>query len=300
MTELESSLAIGVLSRLLTMVLYTEYENRNRRVVTSASGSGLLKWINIIAFVLTVTVNALAGSTTLLGGKNTAAISDANPTLITPAGYVFSIWGIIYLLLGVFVVYQALPSQQGNGYQNRIGWLFILSSVVNIVWLFLWQFEFLSLSVILMFLLLATLISIYLRLGIGKSIVKITEKMAVQLPFSVYLGWITIATIANVSVTLVSVNWDGFGVSADIWATLVVVVALVITLLVIFTRRDIGYALVIIWALAGIAVKQSANQTIVMLTEISVVIIAITLAATILLVKPKTKSSQTTPSSNID
>ncbi len=244
-----------------------------------------LRWVNILAFVLMVLVNGLAGSTTILGGKNTAQISDNNPTLITPAGYVFSIWGIIYILLGVFVVYQIFPSQQGKDYQKKIGWLFALSSLFNIVWLFLWQFEYLSFSVVLMFLLLATLILIYLRLGIGKSKVMLREKLAVHVPFSVYLGWITIASIANVSVTLVSINWDGFGISSETWATLVVIVALIVTLLVVATRKDIAYALVIIWALIGIAAKQSGNQTVVMLTETSAVIVAIALAATILIIK---------------
>lgn len=245
--------------------------------------SGLIKWVNIIAFVLTVIVNGLAGSTTILGGKDTAQISDMNPTLITPAGYVFSIWGVIYILLGVFVVFQALPSQQGKEFQKRISGLFVVSSVANIVWLFLWQFEYLSFSVVLMFLLLASLILIYLRLGIGKSETTTLEKLAVHMPFSVYLGWITIASIANVAVTLVSINWDGFGVSADTWAALVILIALLITLLVVVTRKDVAYALVIIWALIGIAVNQSSNQTVLVLTEISSVIVAMALAATILL-----------------
>jgi len=253
----------------------------------AATNSALLKWLNIMAFLFTVLVNGLAGSTTILGGKNTAQISDANPTLITPAGYVFSIWGVIYILLGVFVVFQALPSEKGKDYQKRIGWLFVLSSLLNIAWLFLWQFEYLSLSVILMFLLLATLISIYLRLNIGKSTVPLREKLAVHAPFSVYLGWITIASIANVAVTLVSVNWDGFGISPETWAALIIIIALLITLLVIATRKDIAYGLVIIWALVGIAVKQSGNQNIVMITEISVIIVAIALAAGILLASLK-------------
>ena len=247
--------------------------------------SGLVKWINIIAFVLTVLVNGLAGSTTLLGGKNTAQISDSNPTLITPAGYVFSIWGIIYVLLGVFVVFQALPSQKGKDFQKRIGWFFVLGSIANMVWLFLWQFEYLTFSIVLMFLLLATLILIYTRLGIGKSKTTMREKLAVHVPFSVYLGWITIASIANVAVTLVSINWDGFGISAETWAALIVVVALIITLLVVATRKDVAYALVIIWALVGIAVKQSGNPTIVLLTETSAVIVAIALLAAILIAK---------------
>ncbi len=251
----------------------------------AAQNSRFLKWANILAFIFTVLVNGLAGSTTILGGKDTAQISDANPTLITPAGYVFSIWGVIYILLGIFVVFQALPSEKGKDYKDDIGWLFVLSSIFNIAWLFLWQFEYLGLSVVLMFLLLASLISVYLRLSIGKSKVGFREKLAVHVPFSVYLGWITIASIANVTVTLVSVNWDGFGISPETWATLIVIVALLITMLVLATRKDIAYGLVIIWALVGIAAGQSGNQNIVTLAEASAIIVLITLAATILLTK---------------
>ena len=249
----------------------------------SAANSTVLKWMNVLAFVLTVVVNSLAGGTTLLGGKLTAEISDANPTLITPAGYVFSIWGIIYVLLGIFAVFQALPSQAGKDFHKRVGWLFVLSSLLNIVWLFLWQYDYLSLSVVVMFLLLATLIAIYLRLNIGKSKAALREKMAVHVPFSVYLGWITIATIADVSVTLVSLAWDGFGISQETWAILVIVIALLITMLVVATRKDIAYGLVIIWALLGIAVKQSGNQSVVMATETSAAIGAIALIVSILI-----------------
>ena len=253
------------------------------------NNSNFLRYANIIFFGLTVVVNSLAGGTTLIGGQVTAAVSDANPTLITPAGYVFSIWGVIYMLLGVFVVYQALPSQQGKEYQSKIGWLFVLSSLINIGWLFLWQFEYLSLSVVLMFLLLATLISIYVRLRTGKSAVSLRERLAVQLPFSVYLGWITIASIANVAATLVSIGWDGFGISPEIWAILVVAVALIITMLMLFTRKDVAYSLVIIWALVGIGVKQSGNQTILMLVEISAAIVAVALISTILVTQIRKK-----------
>src|SRR5512135_143140 len=123
------------------------------RMVNNNSSS--LRYANIVFFALTVVVNGLAGGTTLIGGKLTAAISDANPTLITPAGYVFSIWGIIYLLLGAFVIYQALPSRSNRVFTEKIGWLFVLSSIINIVWIFFWQFEYLAVSVVLIFLLLA-------------------------------------------------------------------------------------------------------------------------------------------------
>jgi len=253
----------------------------------AATDSSFLKWLNILAFAVMVIVNGLAGSTTIIGGKNTAQISDANPTLITPAGYVFSIWGIIYILLGVFVFYQVLPNQKAKEFREKVGCLFIASNVLNIVWLFIWQFEYLIFSVVVIFLLLATLIATYLRLGIGKSVVSPREKIIFHVPFSVYLGWITIASIANVATALVSVNWDGFGISPEIWATLIVVIALLITLLVVVTRKDLAYGLVVIWAFVGIAVKQGTNQTIATITEASAIIIAITIIIITLLSKLK-------------
>jgi hypothetical protein len=245
-----------------------------------AISSALLRWLNLAAFVAVVLVNGLAGSTTLIGGKTTAQVSDANPTLITPAGYVFSIWAVIYALLGVFVVFQALPSERGRDFRGKVGWLFIISSVLNVFWLFLWQFEHLIFSVIVMFLLLATLTLIYLRLEIGKSKVQLREKIAFHLPFSVYLGWITIASIANVAVALVSVEWDGFGINSETWAIIITITALLIAILVVLTRKDIAYGLVVIWALLGIAAKQSTNQNILITTEVCAIILAITLLAT--------------------
>lgn len=247
----------------------------------------LLKWLNVVAFVLVVLVNGLAGSTTLIGGNTTAEISDANPTLITPAGYVFSIWGVIYLLLAIFVVSQALPGERTKEFREKIGYLFVISCILNIIWLFLWQFEYLPLSVVVMFLLLTSLILIYLRLGIGKVKVKLREKIAFHIPFSVYLGWITIATIANVAATLVSINWDGFGVGAETWAIIIALIALLIALLVVLTRRDVAYGLVVIWAFLGIAVNQSAYQNIVIALELGAIILAITLVVAIIYPKLK-------------
>jgi len=247
-----------------------------------------MKWLNIIAFILLILVNSLAGSTTLIGGQNTASVSDSNPTLITPAGYVFSIWGVIYVLLGIFVIYQALPSQKGE-YQEKIGFFFILSSLFNIVWLFLWQYEFLVFSVILMFMLLSSLIAIYLRLGIGKSKVSLRERIAVHLPFSIYLGWITIASIANVATTLVSVNWNGLGIAPETWAILIIVVALLITLVVTVTMVDFAYGLVVIWALMGIAVKQSQYQNIVLMAQIGAVVIGISETVRIMLSRTRNR-----------
>jgi len=236
-----------------------------------------------LLFILTIVVNSIAGSTTLIGGQDTAAVSNKNPTLITPAGYVFSIWGVIYILLGVFVVYQALPRERDSSFHRKIGWFFVLSSLLNVAWIFVWQFESLILSVVLIFALLLTLISIYLRLDIGRSKVKTSERLAVHLPFSVYLGWITIASIADVAVTLTAYNWDGFGISHEVWAIIVVAVALVITMLMLGIRKDVAYALVVIWALVGIGINQSGNQNVLLLTQISSVLVAIGVLVTIVL-----------------
>jgi benzodiazapine receptor len=238
----------------------------------------LLQSLNVLAFAVTVAVNGLASSLAL-NGRTTAEVSDLYFTLVTPAGYVFSIWGVIYVLLLFFVVFQALPSQREKPFLRQISVLFILSGVFNVVWLFLWHYDQIVMSVVLMFALLTTLIGVYLRLGIGKTSVTLKERVFVHLPFSVYLGWITVAAIANVASALVSVRWGGFGLANDVWAVLVIAVALLITLAVIATRRDVAYSLVIVWALVGIAVNQSAYQNIVLAATVSVVIIIVVLAA---------------------
>lgn len=255
--------------------------------------SSFLRWINIVGFIATILVNTLAANTTVIGGKITAQISDENPTLITPAGYVFSIWGVIYILLAIFVISQALPTDEAKKYREKIGWLFLISCILNIAWIFFWQFEFLKLSVIIIFLLLATLVLIYLRLDIGKTRIQLREKIVFHLPFSVYLAWITIASIANVAVTLVSINWIGFGISAETWAITMIATALLITILIMLTRKDFAYGLVVIWALLGISVKQSSIQEIVVVTQVSVIILAVTLVSTLLLSRLKRQSLYT-------
>lgn len=235
--------------------------------------------VNIVAFLAVVFVNSLAGGTTLLNGRNTAEVSGHYPTFITPAGLTFSIWGIIYLLLLAFVVFQFLHRDREDAFHSQVGYLFALSSLINIIWLFLWQYDYITASVALMFALLASLIAIYLRLQIGKSKLSLSEKLCVHLPFSVYLGWITVASIANVATALVSVNWDRFGISEATWAVLVIAIALIITLAVLATRRDIAYGLVIVWALAGIIANQSEHSDVVMTAEASVVIILVAIVA---------------------
>jgi benzodiazapine receptor len=240
----------------------------------------LLQSLNIAAFFLTLVVNGLA-SAVALNGRTTAEVSDLYPALVTPAGYVFAIWGVIYVLLLIFVIFQALPSQREKPFLRNISGFFVLSSVLNVLWLFLWHYDQIALSVVPMFALLATLITIYLRLNIGRVNVSWKEKACVHLPFSVYLGWITVASIANVAAALVSVQWDGFGLASDLWSVLVIAVALLITLTVIATRKDVAYGLVLIWALVGITVKQSAYPNVAVAAEVSAVVIAVGLVAVI-------------------
>jgi hypothetical protein len=244
------------------------------------STTNLLRFGNVIAFVLTLGVNGLAG-TTVLNGRTTAQVSDLYSNPFTPAGYVFAIWGIIYALLLVFAIYQALPKQKDKPFQNQISALFILSSIFNVVWLFLWQYDYITVSVVLMFALLATLTAIYLRLRIGKSGVPLKDKLCVHLPFSVYLGWITMASIANVAAALVSVRWNGFGLSVETWAIAAMSIALIVTLIVIAARKDAAYSLVVVWALAGIAVKQSTHPNIVAVAEVAIAVILIASALSI-------------------
>jgi hypothetical protein len=237
-----------------------------------------LRIANIVAFVLVVIVNILANLLPL-NGRTTASISDSYPTLITPAGYVFSIWGVIYALLLVFTVFQALPSNRDKPFLRQIGYFFLLSSLANAVWLFMWHYGHIALSVVPMFVLLTSLIFIYTRLQIGRSAVAMRERLSVHVPLSVYLGWITVASIANVAAAAVSLDLNGLGLGEVTWAVLVIIIALLITLGVIVTRRDIAYSLVIVWALVGIALKQSSYQSIVWSAGISAAIVLVAVVA---------------------
>jgi benzodiazapine receptor len=263
------------------------YENFQRMFFMSSSWKPvLLQSLNVAVFAVTVIVNGLASSLSL-NGVTTAEVTDLYFTLVTPAGYVFSIWGVIYSLLLIFAVFQALPSQREKPFLQQINVLFILSGVLNGLWLFLWHYDQIVLSVALMFALLATLIAVYLRLGIGKASVTLKEKAFVHSPFSVYLGWITVASIANVASALVSIQWDGFCLASETWAMLLIAVALLITLAVIATRKDIAYSLVLVWALVGIAVNQSAYQNIVLAATVSAIVIIVALVAFLVVSKLK-------------
>ncbi|UCH57061.1 MAG: hypothetical protein JSV18_06910 [Candidatus Bathyarchaeota archaeon] len=240
--------------------------------MADSKGLRFLQVANIVGYAGVVAVNILA-SALPLGGKTTAELSDAYPNLFVPAGYVFSIWGVIYLLLLAFTVYQASPARRSEGFLGRIGYLFALSCALNISWIFLWHYEYVIPSLLPMFALLASLILIYMRLDVGRGSPSRGERLWVHLPFSVYLGWITVAPIANVVAALVSVNWNGFGFGEVAWTVIVIAIAVILTVVNTLTRGDVGYALVIVWALGGIGVKQMAIQTIITTAGFGIVII---------------------------
>jgi translocator protein len=234
---------------------------------------------NILAFIVTLAINGLA-NTGIFGGKNTGEISNLYPTLITPAGYVFAIWGIIYALLAVFLIYQALPSNRNSPSQKQISALFIISCLFNIGWIFLWQYNYISLSVPLIIALWATLAAIYLRLKIGKSDT-LKEKACVQLPFSVYFGWVTVATFAGIAAALSYAGWIKW-TPADIgWAILFAAAVLISSLAVIAARRDVAFGLVAVWAFVGIAVNQTMVPMVAFTAEIGAVIVALALVAAV-------------------
>ncbi len=243
--------------------------------------------VNIVAYIVTLIVNGLAGSTTIIGGVTSADVSDSYPTLVTPAGFTFAIWGIIYTLLALFVIYQALPKNKEKPFLGQVSSFFGLSSIFNVLWLVLWHYDFVTYSVILMLGLLTSLILVYRRLDIGKTAVTIKEMILVHLPFSVYLGWISIATIANISVALTAIGWDGFGIEAATWAVLIIVVALVLSLAMIVLRKDIAFCVVVIWALFGILSKQADYENIFLVSEIAIAVLAVAIGATLVLSKFK-------------
>jgi hypothetical protein len=217
---------------------------------------------NLVTVIIALTVNILA-SALPLNGQNTGEISDRFQVYFVPAGYVFSIWGIIYIGWIAFTIYQFRPSQKESPRLRRLGYLFALSNIANATWLFTWHYNFFGVGVLVMLTLLSLLIASYLRLDVNSASVSRAERWSVDIPFSIYLGWITVATVANVTDWLYLVNWDGFGIPAATWAVIMLAVASLIGLAMAITRRDAAYLFVLVWSFIGIAVKQTSAPSVV-------------------------------------
>ena len=231
----------------------------------------------VVATVATIAMNVLA-SALPLNGLTTGEISDRFEVYFVPAGYVFSIWGLIYLWLIAYSIYQALPAQRENPRLRRMGYLYVGSAVANVAWLFLWHYELFPLTIVAMLALLGLLIAIYVRLGAGRTRASAAETWAVRVAFSIYLGWITVATVANATSLLDYLDWGGWGIAPEVWAVIMLVAATAIAVGVSLTRGDVAYIAVIVWAFAGIALKHAAAPLVSVTAWVMAAIAALSLA----------------------
>lgn len=213
---------------------------------------------NIAALLLVLVVNGLSGALPL-NNQSMPEISAKYPSLFTPAGFTFSIWGLIYLALIGFVVYQALPAQRGNADVSRISGFFKLNCITNALWIFAWHYNQLLLSLGLMLVILLSLVAIYRALKIVDRTRPRSQQWLLQLPFGLYTGWITVATIANLSAVQIGFGWDDLWLSAVDWTLLKIAFAGAVAATVVMRRGDAVFALVVAWAAYGISIKQAAT-----------------------------------------
>ncbi len=204
------------------------------------------KLLNVAAFILVVVVNYLAVNLPI-NNKTTSELSDQYANLFVPAGITFSIWGLIYLLLMGFVVAQFFRKDEAA--QTAIGWLFALSCLLNVSWIFLWHYEQVVFSMIVMWWLLRTLFVI------NQELRYVNDNLA-RVTFGIYLGWICIATIANVTTALVSISWDGFGLSDVTWTIILIAIGAALTIYLIGRLRNPYLAMAVVWAFYGIVLKR--------------------------------------------
>jgi hypothetical protein len=218
--------------------------------------------VNLLAALGALTVNILSNALPL-NGLNTGQISDRFNVFFVPAGYVFSIWGLIYIGWIAFIIWQFMPANKASPRLRALGYWFALSCVFNAAWLFCWHYEQFGLSVVVMLALLATLIISYLRLDVGRVHAGALERWSVDIPFGVYLGWVSVATIANITSFLDFINWGGWGIDPQVWTIIMLAVASVLGWLMARLRRDAAYLFVFVWAFSGIAIKHPLTVLVV-------------------------------------
>jgi hypothetical protein len=219
------------------------------------------QWLVLLAVVITLVINALA-EVLPINQLGTGQISDQFKVFFVPAGYVFSIWGLIYLGLIAVAVYQFLPGGRDSARMQRIFVPFLLSSIANCTWLFLWHYQLFYWTLAAMLLLLVSLIVIYLRLRQDDLPVSRSEKWMVHIPFSIYLGWVSVATIANFSDVLDYAGFKGGIFSGQVWAAIMLGVAVLLGLIMTVTRRDVAFLAVFLWAFTGIAARFSQEPVV--------------------------------------
>jgi len=220
---------------------------------------GPIKALVVLTYLAMIGANVLA-NVLPLNGRNTGDVSNAYPSLFTPAGFTFSIWGVIYLLLGAHVLYQLGLFRDGpdtaeqSALLNRVGVLFAVSSVANTAWVFAWHYDYIPLTAVLTSVILVCLALIATTLR--RAHLSARQRWFIGVPFSVYFGWATVATVANITVLLVSWKWDGFGLPESTWAVIIVLVAMAIGTVTMLRNNDVAYGLVFIWAYLGILSRQ--------------------------------------------
>ena len=228
--------------------------------------------VTVLTFLLTMTVNVAANALPI-NGQRTAEISDRFHVFVIPAGYVFAIWGVIYLLLAAFTVWQALPRNREDATLRSLGWLPAISGVLNAVWVLLFQYELFALTVPVMVALLLTLIAIHLRLWDRRDSLHGTSFWVVRVPFSVYLGWITVATIANIAQAGSAIGIAAPADASPFIAAVVLLVGLAIAARFVWRFRDVAYGLVIVWAYAGIVVKEQDTMVVALVAAVGAIVV---------------------------
>lgn len=218
--------------------------------------------LNGIALVITIVINYVSNAG-MLNGKTIGEVSDGLQTLFTPAGYAFSIWGFIYLLLIGFVFYQGKSlfknNHQADDLVLKIGWWFIISCIANSTWVIVWIYGATGISCLFILLLLFSLMQIIFRCNFNLENKPSKQSLFTSSPFIFYAGWVTVASIANVSTYLVKINWDGFGISSDTWAIIMIAIAVVINILAVIKKNLWEFAFIGAWALIAIGVRNNSS-----------------------------------------
>lgn len=234
-----------------------------------------LQGLNIFALAATIFINYYS-SAGLLNGTTVADISDKYHSLFTPAGYAFAIWGVIYLLLAGFAVYQArglFKEVKNDDFVLDIGWWFILSCLANSAWIVAWVNDFTAVSVLLISLLLISLLKIVVNTNMERWDAPFPKILLLWWPFTIYSGWVTVAVIANISAWLTKIGWQGLGISDTSWAITMIIIAGAVNLLMIWKRNMREFASVGIWALIAIGVANWDTHQPVLITAIAVSIV---------------------------
>ncbi|MEZ5426565.1 MAG: TspO/MBR family protein [Pyrinomonadaceae bacterium] len=226
----------------------------------------------VLATVGVIAVNYLAASGRI-NNVTPEVISDKYPTILTPAGYAFTIWSLIYLGLIGFSIFQALPSKADNPRLRPIRTVYILSCVANCAWIYLWHYELIPVALAVMFLLLGTLALINVKLRDAPTN---PEILLAKIPFSIYFGWVTVATILNASIALVYLGVKTSDQTTQILGAILIAVATGLGVFLRFKLNLLAYPVAVAWALTAIAVAHGGETIIVVSSAIAVIILLLT------------------------